>query len=278
LVAGFGALSTSPASAVLTSAPQNVKVAFAGSSSAAEVTWDAPQVVSGVGVASYQIVLDGYGDATSTTPVYEKSATEPGTGLAHKFTAVPPGVFLQAHVKAVTTGTGTVSDDGASSRIPAYSPTPGPTNASHSKVATGGNTTIRWKASKKVANAPVTGYRVTVEGWKRIVKGTSVKIKGFRQGTHRVKIVALSKNGNSKPTVVLVKVNKAHATPHKATLQLGSHGRAVKKLREALNVKQKGHSNYFGRSTRRAVVKYQKKHHKAVTGRVNDQMRFALTV
>lgn len=278
LVAGFGALSATPASAVVTSAPQNVKVAFADSSSAAAVTWDAPQVISDVGVSSYQIVLDGYSNATSTTPVYEKSATEPVSGHAHKFTAVPPGVFLQAHVKAVTTGTGTVSDDGASSRIHSYSRTPGPTKATHSKVTTGGVTTIRWKASKKVANAPVTGYRVSVEGWVRTVKGTSVKITGFRQGKHRVKIVALSKNGTSKPTFVIVKVNKAHATPHKATLQLGSHGRAVKKLRAALNVKPKGHSNYFGRSTRRAVVKYQKKHHKHVTGRVNDKMRFALTV
>jgi Fibronectin type III domain len=278
LVVGFGALSTSPASAVLTSAPQNVKVAFSGGSSAAEVTWEAPPLVSGVGIASYQIVLDGYNDATSTTTVYDTDATEPGTTLAHTFTAVPPGVFLQAHVKAVTTGSGTVSDDGASPRIAAYSPTPGPTSATHSKVTTGGNTTIRWKAAEKMANASVTGYRVTVEGWKRIVKGTSVKIKGFRQGTHRVKIVALSKNGNSKPKVVVVKVDKAHATAHKATLQLGSHGRAVKKLRAALNVKKKGHSNYFGRSTRRAVVKYQKKHHKAVTGKVNDKMRFALTV
>jgi hypothetical protein len=207
-----------------------------GGSTAAEVTWEAPQVVSGIGVASYQIVLDGYNDATNTTTVYDTDATEPGTELAHKFIAVPAGVFLQAHVKAVTTGTGTVSDDGASPRIAAYSPTPGPTRATHSKVTKGGNTTIRWKASKKVANAPVTGYRVTVEG-------------------------------NSKPTVVLVKVNKAHATAHKATLQLGSHGRAVKKLREALNVKQNGHSNYFGRSTRRAVIKYQKKHHKAQTGK-----------
>lgn len=153
-----------------------------------------------------------------------------------------------------------------------------PTNATHSQVTTGGDTTIRWKASKKVAGAPVTGYRVSVEGWVRTVKGTSVKITGFRQGTHRVKIVALSKNGVSKPAYVVVKVNKANATAHKATLHLGSHGEAVKKLRAALNVKRKGRSNYFGRSTRRHVVTYQKAHHKAATGRANDKMRFALTV
>jgi hypothetical protein len=57
--------------------------------------------------------------------------------------------------------------------------------------------------------------------------------QGVPSGTHRVKIVALSKNGNSKPTFVIVKLNRAHATAHKATLPLGSHGRAVKKLRNA---------------------------------------------
>jgi hypothetical protein len=297
LVAGLGALCASPASAVVTSAPQNVKVAFTpdAKGSAADVTWEAPQVVSNVGVDSYNIVLDGYADAASTTPVFEAEATEPVDVNAHQFTAVPPGVFLQAHVKAITTATGSVSDDGASARIPAYSSTPGtpggpgtpgnpgtmpaaPTNATHSKVATGGDTTIRWKASKIVAGAPVTGYRVSVEGWARTVKGTSVKIKGFRQGTHKVKIVALSKNGASAPAFVTVKVNKAHATAHKATLHLGSHGLAVKKLRAALTVKHKGRSIYFGRSTRRHVVTYQKAHHKAATGRVNDKMRFALTV
>jgi hypothetical protein len=129
LVAGLGGLSASPASAVVTSAPQNVKVAFtsAGNGSAADVTWDAPQVISDIGVASYSIVLDGYTDAASTTPVFETSATEPATGHAHAFTAIPAGVFLQAHVKAVTTGTGTVSDDGASARIPAYAATQTPT-------------------------------------------------------------------------------------------------------------------------------------------------------
>lgn len=286
LVAGLGALSASPASAVITSAPQNVKVAFAptGNGSVADVTWDAPQVISNVGVDSYDIVLDGYTDAASTTPVFQTSATEPAAGSAHEFTDVPPGVFLQAHVKAITTATGTVSDDGVSPRIAAYSSTPGtavpaaPTNAKHSKVTTGGVSTISWKASKEVAGAPVTGYRVSVEGWVRTVKGTSVKIKGFRQGTHRVKIVALSKNGVSKPTYVVVKVNKVNATAPKPTLHLGSLGNGVTKLRAALKVAHKGRSNYFGRATRRHVVTYQKAHHKAATGRVNDKMRFALTV
>jgi hypothetical protein len=282
MVAGLGALSASPASAVITSAPQNVQVAFTptGNGSAADVTWEAPQVISDFGIDSYKVVLDGYSDATSTTPVFEASATEPVTGTAHKFSAIPAGVFLQAHVTAITTATGTVSDDGASARTPAYfSTVPGaPTNATHSSVTTGGVTTIRWKPAARVAGAPVTGYRVSVEGWVRTVKGTSVKITGFRQGTHRVKIVALSKKGSSKPSYVVVKVDKAHATAHKATLHLGSHGKAVKKLRTALKVKHKGQSTYFGRATRRHVVTYQKRHHKAATGRVNDKMRFALTV
>ncbi len=58
------------------------------------------------------------------------------------------------------------------------------------------------------------------------------------------------------------------------TLGYGSHGRSVLRLQRKLHVRPT--SGYFGPKTRRAVKKYQKRHHLRVTGKLDRSTRRAL--
>ena len=125
---------------------------------------------------------------------------------------------------------------------------------------------------------PVARYLVTVDGRLIVVRHatTSLTVKGLRAGPAKILVRAVSTYGVSKAAATKIVVPRSVARAPEATLQLGMHGAAVKRLQIALKMAR--HSGAFGRSTRAAVRAFQKANGLNSTGAANDRMRYLLAV
>jgi Putative peptidoglycan binding domain len=161
--------------------------------------------------------------------------------------------------------------------VEALPPAPGaPTNLRASPVTKGGRTRITWTAP--VVGGPVEFYILSVDGRVTVASGskTKRKVKGLRAGPAKVKMLAVTEAGFSKTAHMKFHVAKSVAQAPKPTLQLGMKGPAVLRLQTNLGMR---HANgTFGKSTRHAVLQFQRWTGRERTGVCDDRMRYLLNV
>jgi hypothetical protein len=257
------------------------------------VTWQSPASDGGLPVTDYIVTIDDStvqnGDTVSYVPATNHSVT---------LTNIKGGTFgvtVTAHnnngESAPSGATVAVGDDVAPTTVPVgddvapppvtvrddVAPNP-PTQPAVSRIKDGGVVTITWQAPVGINGAPVTRYIVYVDGRRKGAgpSATSVRVKGLRKGPARVSVRAVNEFGVSEAVVTTVRIPKSLAAEPKRTLRLGISAPAVRHLQEALGMKH--HGGIFGKATRRAVKDWQRSTGRAVTGVVNDRMRFLLAV
>jgi hypothetical protein len=268
------------------SAPPNV-TAVSAAHNQVTVAWNAPEQTGGELVTSYQVTVeDGNPNSVASVPAADLTATllniKAGTfgvsvtavnshgGSAAGTASVtvadePPPVVIEPPVVVV-----------APAVVAAPPATPGAPLAT--AVKPGGVTTVRWTAPAPMNGAPVHRYLVTVDGRLTVVKNatTSLTVRGLRAGPAKILVRAQNSFGVSKAAATRIVVPRSVARAPKATLQLGMHGAAVKRLQIALQMRRR--SGEFGGSTRAAVLDFQTAHALDRTGKANDRMRYLLAV
>jgi hypothetical protein len=274
--------------ATVSSAPRTVS-AMSPAHNQVTVAWDAPERTGGEPVTGYQVrVGDGNpnsvasvsgSDLTATLPniragTFDVSVTAvnsigesaPGTVSVMVADDVPPVVVTPPATPPVA--------------VPAViaAPPAVPGAPLVTAVKPGGVTTVRWTAPEPIGGATVARYLVTVDGRLIVVKHatTSLTVKGLRAGPAKILVRAVSTYGVSRAAATKIVVPRSLAQAPEATLRLGMHGGAVKRLQIALKMPR--HSGEFGKSTRAAVRALQKAHGLSSTGAANDRMRYLLAV
>jgi hypothetical protein len=269
---GQGEAYTSPVftkeSSAIASAPRSV-TATSRSANQVSVAWDAPATDGGKAVTEYDVVIED-----GSNGGYGRWASFPGSARSGTITGVRSGTWP---IKVVANNANGASPVGlARVTVAGPSSAPGaPVAPRTSPVTKGGKATITWKAPKAVAGAPVIRYAVTVDGRQFSTKARTLKVSGLRAGPAKVIVRAVSKKGTSKATTLTVKVKKSVAQAPKPTLRPGQSGTAVKKMQRALGVKASGS---FSKSTKAALVRWQKAHHVSATGVASDRVRYLLNI
>jgi Fibronectin type III domain/Putative peptidoglycan binding domain len=293
-----GSVSVTQAVKVVASAPRNV-AATSATHNQVTVAWDVPEHTGGAPVTGYRVtVADGNPASVALVSGADQTATLPNV-KAGTFDVTVTAAVNSIGESAPGTASVTVADDVppvvvppvvvAPVIVPPASPPVGvpavvtaapavPGTPLAAAVKPGGVTTVSWTAPAAINGAPVSRYLVTVDGRLIVVKHatTSLTVKGLRAGPARILVRAVSRYGVSKAAATKIVVPKAVARAPKPILKLGMHGVAVKRLQIAL--KMGHHSGAFGRSTRAAVLDFQKAHGLARTGVTNDRMRYLLAV
>jgi peptidoglycan hydrolase-like protein with peptidoglycan-binding domain len=257
------------------------------------VTWQSPASDGGLPVTDYIVIIDDStvqnGDTVSYVPATNHSVTLTNikagtfgvtvTAYNNNGESAPSGATV-AVGDGVAPPTVAVGDDVAPPAVAVgddVAPNP-PTRPAVSRIKDGGVVTITWQAPVGINGAPVTRYIVYVDGRRKGAgpSATSVHVKGLRKGPARVSVRAVNEFGASEAVVTTVRIPKSLAAEPKRTLRLGISAPAVRHLQEALGMKHPG--GVFGKATRRAVKDWQRSTGRAVTGVVNDRMRFLLAV
>jgi hypothetical protein len=285
--------STAPAALVRSTAPSAPTQLAASSTSANTVTvsWAPPSSDGGFPVSDYMVTMgQNFGTFTNAD---NRTAT---------FTGVPAG----SHTVSVTAFNVNGMSVAATAQVTVLDPAvvtppvvtppvvtppvvtppvvvpvataPSAARTVRVLVRRGGKVALAFKAPASSNGAAVNRYVVTLAGQEKLVSATTrlVSFTHVTKGDYTAKVYAKSKAGRSKAAKVTLHVSAAKAAPAPLTLKRGLRGTTIVKLQAKLTMPAAARSGLFTAGTRTAVLKWQRKHHKAATGVVNPAMRKTL--